>query len=132
MYMLSLSVFGVSLFGLVALFVCKILELSRNVRTPLSALRRVGDPILIEGWLYYSNRFRKFTFVIVRAFVLWLSAVIRKTEAFFDSMMHTIAVRLNRYLRAKRQSLRTGKEVSAHLKTVLERTEKSVAETEVK
>ncbi len=118
-------VFGVSLVGLVLLFGFKTLELSRNTRTPLHRVRQVGDPILTEGWAYYSARFRKATFTGLRVCTLWLKSAIHKTETTFDITVHAIAARLNRYLRTRRLHIRHGSEVSAHLKTVLEKTEKN-------
>lgn len=117
-----MAVFGVSLFGLVVLFWCKTLEVGRGARTPLTVLRRVGDPILTETWVYYRARFRKLAFASLRVFLLWISAVIHKIEAMFYVVVHSIATHLNWYLRTRRHHMRRGGEVSAHLKTVLEKT----------
>lgn len=117
------AVFGVSFLGLVLLFSLKALELHLNKRTPLHHVRRIGDPILIAGWTYYSTRFRKAAFTGLRVCILWLRSAIHKTETTFDSTVHAIAGHLNRYLRTRRLHIRHGSEVSAHLKTVLEKTE---------
>lgn len=123
--MLSIiTVFLVSLLGLAALFVCKTLELGRNIRTPLTALRRVGDPMLTEGWTQFSTRFKTAARAGLHASILWVGTAARKAEIAFDVTVHAIAARLNRYLRTRRFRMRHGSEVSAHLKTVLEKTEK--------
>ena len=123
--MLSFSVFAVSLFGLAAIAGCKILELGGKVRTPLTLLRRVGDPMLTEGWAKYRAQAREAIRSGFRASVLSVAATARKAEIAFYATVHAIAARLNRYLRARRLHKRIGGEVSAHLKTVLEKTQKN-------
>ena len=115
-------VFGVSLFGLVALFFCKSLELSRNIATPLQSIRRAVDPILTDGWAYYSVLCRKMIRFAIHTTTAWINMGIRKIAVVFDTTVHTVATKLNRYLRTRRLHIRHGSEVSAHLRTVLEKT----------
>lgn len=122
--MVSFAIFSISLLGLLAILECKALELNKNARTPLAILRRVGDPMLAENWKHYSARCRKAAFTGLRASLLWASATMRKTEAAFDAAVHGITARLNRYLRTRRLHTHRGSKISAHLKTVLEKTEK--------
>lgn len=124
--MASIALFSISLFGLAAIFGCKLLELGGNTRTPLTTLRRVGDPLLVEGWEHLRERVKKTARAGLRAAILWIAATARKTQVAFDTTVHGIAARLNRYLRTRRLHLRRNGEVSAHLKTVLEKTEKDV------
>ena len=126
--MWSAALFGISLVGLVALFACKSLELSRGARTPLESLRRFLDPIITEGWAFCSVRTRSIARKGIRICLISLRTGIQKTEATFDATIHVIATRLNRYLRTRRLHRHHGGEVSTHLKTVLEKTEKGTAE----
>lgn len=128
--MLSTAVFGISLLGLVLLFGFKAFELSRNARTPLHHIRRVGDPLLTERWVYYRTRFRTAAFIGLRVCMLWLRSAIHRTETTFDITVHAITARLNRYLRTRRLHIRHGSEVSAHLKEVLEKTEKETIKSD--
>lgn len=124
--MLFATVFGVALLGLVALFWCKILELQGKV-TLLQSIRRVGDPLLVESWTYYSVRCKQVAFRGLHVSLLGVSSGLQKTEAAFDATVHALATRLNRYLRMRRLHRQHGSEVSTHLKTVLEKTEKNAA-----
>lgn len=126
--MLPTTVFGLSLIGLVVLFACKSLELSRNAKTPLESIRRIGDPVLVNSWAYVSIRCRRLMFMTLHLSILGLRSAIQKTEATFDATVHVIATRLNRYLRTRRLHRHHGSEVSTHLKTVLEKTEQKSAE----
>lgn len=123
--MLSTVVFSASLFGLSALFCFKALEISRHTKTPLTTLRRVADPILTEGLAYCTNHFRAAMSAGLHVSVLWLGTSIRKIEVAFYVAVHGITARLNRYLRMRRLHIRHGSEVSTHLKTVLEKADKS-------
>ncbi len=125
--MLSTTVFAIALVGLVALFWCKTLELNQGSRTPLQSLRRIGDPILVESWAYYSARCKKAMFKGLYVSILGIRSGIQKVEATFDATVHVVATRLNRYLRMRRLHMRHGGEVSTHLKTVLEKTERNAA-----
>lgn len=120
--MFSTVVFGVSLTGLVVLFVCKTLELSKNVTTPLQGIRQAIDPVLTEGWARYRAMFGKMVHLAMYTFAMWVNTGLRKTMAVFDTTAHGVASKLNRYLRTRRLHMRHGDEVSAHLKTVLEKT----------
>ena len=122
--MFTTTVFTVSLFGLAALFGFKAFELSRNAKTPLTTLRRIVDPSLIRGLSYCRNSFRKVLSTGLHLLLHWVGALVRRIEVAFYTTIHTIAARLNRFLRAKRLHIRNGGDVSAHLKTVLEKTEK--------
>lgn len=124
--MASVALFSISLFGLAAVFGCKLLELGGNVRTPLTVLRRVGDPLLTEGWGHLRERLKETARAGLRAAVLSVARAARKAQVAFDTTVHGIAARLNRYLRTRRLHMRHNGEVSAHLKTVLEKTEKDV------
>ncbi|HBV00881.1 MAG TPA: hypothetical protein DEF00_00610 [Candidatus Taylorbacteria bacterium] len=127
--MLSTAVFAISLLGLLALFGFKMLELNWNTKTPLTPLRRVADPILTHGWVYCRDRLRKAVSAGFHASVIWVSTTVRKIEVAFYATVHGITARLNRYLRTRRLHIRHGNEVSAHLKTVLEKTEKDSKES---
>lgn len=122
--MFSTVVFAVSLFGLLALFGFKTLELRRNTKTPLTALRRVADPILTEGLVYCRVRFRTVLSAGLHVSALWLRTSVRKSEVAFYASVHGITARLNRYLRTRRLHIRHGSGVSTHLKTVLEKADK--------
>src|SRR3989338_2858637 len=125
------TIFAIALIGLVLLFGLKALELSRGAQTPLIHVRRVGDPIVVEGWTKSRNHGRRIVFSVLRACVLWLRSAIQHIESFFHNTLHAIASQLNRYLRAKRIHIRREGEVSAHLKTVLARVEKDSEKKEL-
>lgn len=122
--MISVAVFGISLAGLLAVVGCKALELSGRARTPLSALRRVGDPLLMESWKHLRERVKEAARAGLRAAILSIARAAHRTQVVFDTTVHAIASRLNRYLRTRRLPMRHNGGVSAHLKTVLEKTEK--------
>lgn len=124
--MASIALFSISFLGLAAIFGCKLLELGGNVRTPLTALRRVGDPLLMESWEHLRERLKEAARAGLRAAILSVARAAHKTQVAFDTTVHAIAARLNRYLRTRRLHIRRNGEVSAHLKTVLEKTEKDV------
>ena len=126
----STAVFGASLLGLITLFGLKSLELTRDTKTPLHHIRRIGDPILTEGWAHYRARGRKLAFTGLRIGIIWLRTAIHKTIATFDSIVHALASHLNRYLRTRRLHIRHGSGVSTHLKTVLEKTEQKAEESD--
>lgn len=126
----STAVFGISLLGLISLFGLKSLELTKDTKTPLHHIRRVGDPILTEGWAYYRARGRKLAFTSLRIGIIWLRTAIHKTVATFDASVHALASQLNRYLRTRRLHIRNGGGVSTHLKTVLEKTEQKAEEAD--
>lgn len=128
--MFSTVVFAVSLLGLLALFGFKTLELRRNTKTPLTALRRVADPILTEGLVYCRVRLRTIMSVGLHVSALWLRTSVRKSEIAFYASVHGITARLNRYLRTRRLHIRRGSEVSAHLKTVLGKADKNKEESD--
>ena len=126
--MWSTIIFAIALFGLVLLFGLKAFELAKGVHTPLIHVRKVGDPIIIHGWTKSRHHSRKIAFSVLHACVLWARSAIQQTESFFHNGLHTIAARLNRYLRAKRVNIGRESEVSAHLKTVLEKEERHSGE----
>lgn len=120
--MLSAAIFGVSLLGLIALFGCKALELSGNVRTPLTRIRRVGDPLVSSGLLRCTVLCRTLSFAALQTSANWLQTTVRKTRISVDVALHALTARLNRYLRGRRVEMRVNGEPSARLKTVLEKT----------
>lgn len=121
--MLSGAIFGVSLLGLIALFGCKLLELTRNAKTPLTNIRRVGDPLVSSGWLRCTVLCRTLSFTALQTSTKWLAAAARKTRTSFDAALHALTARLNRYLRGRRTEMRVNGEPSARLKTVLQKEE---------
>ena len=122
--MFSATIFGISLLGLVTLFALKSLELTRNVQTPLSYIRRAFDPLVYNGWITCKQTLRYLSVTIISLSVIWLKTTLRNTHHFFDVLVHSLAIRLNRYLRGRRTQVRQGTaDVSVHLKNVLEKTE---------
>ncbi|MDO8594019.1 MAG: hypothetical protein Q7R93_00700 [bacterium] len=129
--MWSTALFSLSLLGLIILFVCKALELSRGVTMPLERLRGVGDPIVERWWFYATTRSRTFLTGLLALCARKIKTMLQKAELHFDATVHKITIRLNRYLRGKRQSTQSRPEdVSKHLKTVLEKTEKKATESD--
>lgn len=121
--MFSATVFGISLLGLVTIFALKIIELTRGVRTPLSYVRSACDPLVYNGWITCKQTLRHLLVTITHLSVIWSKNALHNTHLFFDALMHSLAIRLNRYLRGRRTQVRQGEgDVSAHLKTVLEKT----------
>ena len=121
----STTILGISLAGLVVLFGVKAFELKRNARTPLSRIREAGDPVLTRGWAHARAKSRTLAFTGLRVGILGLRTALHKAETKFDTSIHAIALRLNRYLRTRRLHMRHGSEVSTHLKSVLEKTKKA-------
>ncbi len=126
----STTVLVVSLIGLIALFCLKSLELLRGMNTPLRKIREAGDPLIRKGWIYSSTKLRLFAFTGLRVGILSLRTAIHTAEARFDASMHALAARLNKYLRTRRLHIRHGSEVSTHLKSVLEKTERKAEESD--
>lgn len=123
--MLSTALFGLSLLGLVALFGCKVLELTRDVRTPLAHVRRIGDPLVNDGWFRCAALCRNLSLTALQASANWLKTAARKARSSFDVTLHALTARLNRYLRGRRIEMRINGEPSVRLKTVLQKTEES-------
>lgn len=122
--MFSATVFGISLLGLVTLFTLKIIELTQNVRTPLSYLRSMCDSLVYNGWITGKRTVRHLSVMIIRLSAIWFKTTLHNAHIFFDALMHAFALRLNRYLRGRRTQVRQGTvDVSVHLKNVLEKTE---------
>lgn len=120
--MLSIITFGIALFGLGVLFICKAVELSFNAATPLTALRRVGDPLVKGGANRCDALCRSGARYLVQTGRRYGALIRREGEHLIDFLVHRIAARLNRYLRGRRIVIRARSEdVSTHLKTVLER-----------
>lgn len=126
----STTILVISLVGLVALFFLKTLELNRGTNTPLRKIREAGDPLIRKGWSYSSAKLRLFAFTGLRVGIISLRKAVHTAEARFDASMHAIAARLNRYLRTRRLHIRHGNEVSTHLKSVLEKTERKAEESD--
>ncbi|HCB35801.1 MAG: hypothetical protein A2W52_01410 [Candidatus Taylorbacteria bacterium RIFCSPHIGHO2_02_49_25] len=123
--MISTTVFAVSFLGLLALLGCKILELNRGVQTPLTRFRSAVDPLLARCLAYCRLNVRMAVSAGFHASLRSVRTSSIKIRTVFDATMHTVAARLNRYLRTRRLHLRHGNEVSAHLKTVLEKEDKN-------
>lgn len=121
--MFSTVVLGLSLLGLVALFGCKTLELTRDAKTPLAGIRRVGDPMVSNGLLRCTVLCRTISCAALHTSASWLQTTARKTRVSFDVALHALTARLNRYLRGRRAEMRVNGEPSARLKTVLQKEE---------
>lgn len=121
--MFSSILFGISLVGLIALFALKSLELSRNTRTPLSYVRRLGDSLIQDVSARCRITCQTFSLKALRACVGWTENFLREARSSFDAALHACAARLNRYLRGRRIERRTNGEPSARLKTVLQKTD---------
>jgi len=121
--MISLALFGISLVLLIALFGCKTLELRQNVWTPLKSIRRFGDPLVEESFAKVSRASRTYSTTTTRATLKWCKALLRSIHRSFDRSLHVFALELNRYLRGRGAKRGEESDISAHLKTVLEKTE---------
>ncbi|MDO8620532.1 MAG: hypothetical protein Q7R64_04270 [bacterium] len=122
--MWSIAIFGVSLFGLSALFAFKVLEMTRDTQTPLHHLRRASDPLIKNGWEKCVGTCRKYSVTASRLSAVWIKTTIHNAHLSFDRSLHALVLRLNRYLRGRRTQVRQGTtDVSVHLKSVLEKTE---------
>lgn len=123
--MVSLTIFGISLAGLIVLFALKSFELSRNAHTPLAHIRKFGDPLVANGSRQCAGACRMFSQKAAETGAAWLRMTAHNMRTSFDALMHACAARLNRYLRGRRPHIRQNENghVSAHLKTVLQKEE---------
>ena len=117
--MWSVVVFGASFVGLIALFLLKSLEVARGKQTPLSSLRRAGDPMLCRFRASCRSSLANLTAPGSRLFSAGFAAGFERLEKFFLGAVHAVTARLNRYLRAKRMRARGNGAVSPHLRNVL-------------
>ena len=119
--MWSIALLGIAIAGLASLFMCKSLEISRNLRTPLGALREKADPLMERGWRWSSLKCQNLYANVVNVSSAWITEATREVESAFNKTLHAIATWIHRYLRGRRVLLPIRDEdVSAHLKNVLE------------
>ncbi len=117
--MWSAVVFGASFVGLVVLFLLKSLEVARGKHTPLSLLRRTGDPMVRRFCASCRSSLANLTTHGSRLFSAGFAAGFERLEKFFLGAVHAVTARLNRYLRTKRVRARGNGAVSPHLRNVL-------------
>ncbi len=119
--MFPFFIFIVGLGGLVALFALKSFELSCNAQTPLSRVRKFGDPLVTAGSRECIGVCRALSRKAVATTAAWVRGAAHNVRASFDSFAHALAARLNRYLRGRRIDRRVNGEPSARLKSVLQK-----------
>lgn len=116
----SLVLFGMGLTGLFALFLCKHLERTRAVETPLTTLRRSGDPLITDGWRRWKEQFRAHTVhIFYRSSALCRDGA-HKAGTRLNGFLHSLSVQFGEYLKRNGASGEKNDNASTYVKNMLE------------
>ena len=111
--------FAVSFLGLCVLFVCKHLEETRGMRTPLSSLRRRGDWLVTDGWVSWTARVSRHTHELFVSSFSFFKDAAHDVAAQLHRGLHSFSVWFGEYLKRRNARKERGA-ASVYVKNMLE------------
>lgn len=117
---LSIIIFAIGFVGLVALFLCKALELHRAAVTPLYALRKNGDHLVTERWGRMKEEMRRRAARLFQTSCAACKSGAHEAGARFHAFLHSFSARLGEYLKRNGATGEKNGRASSYVKDMLE------------